>query len=49
MYQMIPLYILDNKIYHFSTFFLQFEQITDLQSIDRVSDMQDPLVSADVA
>jgi hypothetical protein len=38
MYQMIPLYVLETKIYHFSTNFLQFEQITDLQPIDSISD-----------
>jgi hypothetical protein len=46
---MIPLYVLKIKIYHFSTKFLQFGQISDLKSIDSKLDMQDPLVSAEVA
>jgi hypothetical protein len=49
MYQMIPLYVSETKIYHFSTKFLQFGQITDLKPIDSVSDIPDPFVWADVA
>jgi hypothetical protein len=49
MYQMIPLYISDTKIYHFSTNFLQFEQISGLKSIDSESDVWGLLVSVDVA
>jgi hypothetical protein len=41
---MIPLYILETKIYLFSTIFLQFEQITGLKSIDSRSDVRDLLV-----
>jgi hypothetical protein len=46
---MVPHYVLATKIYHFSASQLQFEQITDLEPIDSQSDVQDPLVSADVA
>jgi hypothetical protein len=49
MYQIIPHYISETKIYHFSTKFLQFGQITDLKPIDSVSDMRDPFVWAGVA
>jgi hypothetical protein len=44
MYQIVPLYILKNKIYLFSTSFLQLEQITSLRSIDSDSDMRGPPV-----
>jgi hypothetical protein len=39
MYQMVPLYVLGTKIYHFPTKFLQIEQISDLESIDNKSDI----------
>jgi hypothetical protein len=45
---MIPLYVSDTKIYHFSTNFLQFEQISGLKPIDSKSDMWGLLVSADM-
>jgi hypothetical protein len=49
MYQIIPLYVLETKIYHFSTNLLQFGQISDLEPIDSRPDVPDPLVSAEVA
>jgi hypothetical protein len=46
---MIPLYVSGTKIYHFSTNFLQFEQISGLKPIDSKSDVWGLLVSAKVA
>jgi hypothetical protein len=46
---MVPLNVLTTKIYHFLANQLQFGQITDLEPIDSESDLQDPLVSAEVA
>jgi hypothetical protein len=46
---MVQLYVLATKIYHFPASQLQFGQITDLEPINSQSDVQDPLVSADVA
>jgi hypothetical protein len=45
MYQMVPLYILSTKIYHFLAKFLQIKQISDLEPIDSKSD-SDPHLSA---
>jgi hypothetical protein len=46
---MIPLYVVVTKIYHFFASRLQFGQITDLEPINSEFDMQDPLVSIEVA
>jgi hypothetical protein len=49
IYQMVSLYILATKIYHFPASRLQFRQITDLEPTDSKSDLQDPLIGAEVA
>jgi hypothetical protein len=46
---MIPLYVFEIKIYHFSTSQFQFTQIINLEPIDSESNVWDPLFSADMA
>jgi hypothetical protein len=49
IYQMVPLYVLATKIYHFLAKFFQIRQITNLHLIDSETDRWTPFVSADVA